>query len=263
METFKIYQVDAFADELFMGNPAAVVILDCWIDENTMQKIGTENNLSETAFLVRNKDHYEIRWFTPTVEMDLCGHATLAAAFVLLNYYEQNLNEILFYSHISGQLRVTRENGLYHLDFPTDRFHEINLPEILMKGVRKIPFEVFRGKSDYMLVYRNQKEIEMIKPDFVAISKVDARGIIVTAPGDQQDFVSRFFAPQSGIDEDSVTGSAHTTLIPYWSGKLKKKKLIARQLSKRGGFIHCEDCGDRVKIGGNAQLYLVGEIHYK
>jgi PhzF family phenazine biosynthesis protein len=260
METLKIYKVDAFASELFSGNPAAVVILDKWIDSEIMQKIGGENNLSETAFVVKNQNHYEIRWFTPTVEMDLCGHATLAAAFVLLSFYDKEADVIYFYSHLSGQLRVTKENGLYHLDFPADKIHETNLPESLMKGVRKIPVETYRGKSDYMLVYRSQKEIELIRPDFDTIAKVDARGIIVTAPGDDQDFVSRFFAPRSGIDEDAVTGSAHTTLIPYWSQKIGKKKMTARQLSKRGGMIYCEDCGDRVKIGGDAQIYLRGEI---
>ena len=263
MKTLKIYKVDAFAEKLFSGNPAAIVMLDEWLSDEVMQKIGAENNLSETAFVLKNHTRYDIRWFTPTVEIDLCGHATLAAAYVLLNFYEKDSDVIHFHSHISGQLKVTRENELYDLDFPADKVHETNLPESLMKGLRKIPVETYRGKSDYMLVYRSQKEIELIKPDFDTISRVDARGIIVTAQGENQDFVTRFFAPQSGIAEDSVTGSAHTTLIPYWSQKLGKKKLTARQLSKRGGIIHCEDCGDRVKIGGHAQLYLVGEIHYR
>lgn len=263
METLKIFKVDAFADRLFTGNPAAIVILDNWIGDDLMQKIGTENNVAETAFLVKKGDLYEIRWFTPTVEMDLCGHATLASAFVLMNFYEDNTDQINFYSHISGRLNVTREGDLYHLDFPADKIHETNLPEPLMKGIRKIPVETYRGKTDYMLVYRSQKEIELINPDFEVISRVDSRGIIVTAPGENEDFVSRFFAPQSGIREDSVTGSAHTTLIPFWSERLGRKKLKARQLSKRGGYIYCEDCGDRVKIGGRAKLYLTGEIYFQ
>ncbi len=256
----KIYQIDAFTNKVFSGNPAAVCILEQWIDESLMYNIAAENNLAETAFVVKNEDQYEIRWFTPTIEVDLCGHATLASAFVLFEYYGES-GKIDFFSSRSGTLVVGKsEDGQLTLDFPSDNLEEVLQTERLSEAIGKGPLKAFKGSTDYMLVYTNQNEIINIKPDFRALSDVDARGVIVTAPGDNVDFVSRWFGPNSGIDEDPVTGSAHTTLTPYWSKELGKTTLTARQLSKRGGDLTCEYLGDRVKISGHAVLYLVGEI---
>ncbi|MGI9547604.1 MAG: PhzF family phenazine biosynthesis protein [Flavobacteriaceae bacterium] len=258
----KIYQIDAFAENLFEGNPAAVCILESWPDDHWMQQVAMENNLAETAYLVPNNGSFEIRWFTPELEVDLCGHATLASAYVLFHYGGVNTEKIEFYSPRSGPLSVEKGNdGLLILDFPADDIQTIaDYPE-LSRALGKDPLEIWQGKTDYMLVYKGQEDIESMKPDFLALNKVDARGVIVTAPGREVDFVSRFFAPQSGINEDPVTGSAHTTLIPYWAAKLGKNQLSARQISKRGGRLHCQHLPPRVRIGGNAVLYLIGEIN--
>lgn len=257
----KTYKLDAFTKEQFSGNPAAVCILDKWLDERIMQQIANENNLAETAFIVQSGDTYQIRWFTPTVEVDLCGHATLAAAYVIFNYYENSKDLIQFYSPRSGQLNVEKgEKGLMVLDFPIDTIEECEPPTELVRGLKKTPIECYKGKTDYLFVYESQEEIQMITPDFSEIKKVECRGVIVTAPGEHYDFVSRFFAPQSGIEEDPVTGSAHTTLTPYWSERLKKKEFRAAQLSKRKGYLNCSLDGQRVKIGGNVVLFLKGEI---
>lgn len=258
-----IYQIDAFTKNIFGGNPAAVCILESWIDVKTMQQISAENNLSETAFAVKTNNKFEIRWFTPSVEIDLCGHATLAAAYVLFNYFHITDNQIQFYSHRSGNLSVEKErNGNLILDFPTNKAKEVDQNLLLNKAIGKTPIATLKSEDDYLLIYESQKEIEDIKPDLSALSKIKTRGVMVSSIGDTVDFVSRFFAPAAGIDEDPVTGSAHCTLTPYWSDRLVKTKLSAKQLSKRGGDLNCELVGDRVKISGYCALYLIGEIYF-
>ncbi len=256
----RLYQVDAFAEKIFSGNPAAVCPLSEWIPDNVMQDIAMENNLAETAFFVKKGDRYEIRWFTPAVEVDLCGHATLASAHVLFNHEGHKEDKITFYSHRSGVLTVTREKQMLTLDFPADTLKQINILDEHWKGIGAKPVELYRGKTDFLMVFENESQIKSLKPDFKILNELDCRGVIATAKGDQVDFVSRFFAPQSGIDEDPVTGSAHTSLTPYWSKKLGKKILSAIQLSKRRGILTCTDNGDRILISGQARLYLSGEI---
>jgi len=257
----RIYQVDAFTDKVFSGNPAAVCPLEGWLSDELLQKIAMENNLAETAFYVRQDEQYQIRWFTPKVEVDLCGHATLAAAFVLFNYENHHSNEIHFNSQRSGMLAVSNQNDYLILNFPTDVFERVDLFEELTNGFNIKPIDALKGKTDYMLVFENENQIKKIAPNFEEISKLKGRGVIVTAKGDKVDFVSRFFAPQSGINEDPVTGSAHTTLIPYWSKKLNKNELTAIQLSERKGYLKCKYLADRVEISGKAKLYLIGEIY--
>jgi PhzF family phenazine biosynthesis protein len=256
----KIFQVDAFSSRLFSGNPAAVVPLDVWPEDEVMQRIAAENNLAETAFFIPEGEGFNIRWFTPVAEVDLCGHATLATAHVLFNHLVYSSEELNFSSR-SGPLRVFREGTRYILDFPADEFDPAELPDGLPEALGgKEPLFCYKGKTDYMLIYQNQSDIESIKPDFAKLGKIPARGIIVTAPGDWADFVSRFFGPQVGVNEDPVTGSAHTTLVPYWSRQLAKSELTARQLSSRGGDLLCRDRGNRIEIGGEAITYLEGTI---
>lgn len=256
----KIYQVDAFTDKVFSGNPAAVCPLDTWLPDEILQKMAMENNLAETAFYVKKDNGYQIRWFTPSVEVDLCGHATLAAAFVLYNYEGHPNSEISFSSNRSGILKVNQQDGFLILNFPTDIFEPVTLFPELIAGLNIKPIEAFKGKTDYMLVFKNEDEIKNLKPDFQLIGKLKARGIIVTAKGDHVDFVSRFFAPQSGINEDPVTGSAHTTLTPYWAKKIGKNDLVAIQLSERKGYLKCKYLNERVEISGQGKAYLTGEI---
>lgn len=258
---YKIYQVDAFTDKLFGGNPAAVCPLAEWLSDAILQKIAMENNLAETAFYVRQDESYEIRWFTPKVEVDLCGHATLAAAFVLFGWESHSDDAINFYSPRSGKLRVSRNSDWLTLDFPVDVFHEIPVSGDIADCFDKQPLEAYKGKTDYMLVYEKESDIRDIVPQFEAISQIRGRGVIITSKGDDVDFVSRFFAPQSGIIEDPVTGSAHTTLTPYWSEKLNKTDMTAIQLSERKGYLQCKYLGERVAISGQAKLYLFGEIY--
>ncbi len=263
----KIYQLDAFADRLFAGNPAAVVPLSDWLPDEQMQQIAAENNLAETAFYVKaeGEAHYHIRWFTPTVEVDLCGHATLASGYVVFYLEDKPATDQVLFDSRSGQLKVCRgENGWLTLDFPADVVQKANVqPPALITSLGEKPLAVYKGKTDYMLVYATQAQIEAMDPDFREMSTVPARGVIVTAPGNADsgiDFVSRFFGPQSGIDEDPVTGSAHTTLVPYWAEQLGKTELTARQLSARGGYLKCKLNENRVDITGQVQLYLTGEI---
>lgn len=258
---YNLYQVDAFSDTLFGGNPAAVCPLDKWLDDDLLQKIAMENNLAETAFFVKQNDHYEIRWFTPNVEVDLCGHATLAAAYVLFHHENHKGNSVVFHSPKSGKLIVRTELNRLVLDFPTDKFNSIPVSSEIVSCFDKKPIEAYKGKTDYMLVYEKETDIITIKPQFNFISKLKGRGVIITAKGDNVDFVSRFFAPQSGIIEDPVTGSAHTTLTPYWSERLGKKELSAIQLSDRKGYLQCKFLNDRVEISGQAKLYLKGEYY--
>ncbi|RDV13741.1 PhzF family phenazine biosynthesis protein [Pontibacter diazotrophicus] len=260
MKKIKLYQIDAFTDKVFHGNPAAVCVLNEWLEDKTMQQIAAENNLAETAFVVQNGRDYEIRWFTPTVEVDLCGHATLAAAHVLFHFYNHPSNTINFQSRKSGLLTVDKAGEELTLDFPADVYQRVEAPQALVSALGVTPAEVYKGRTDYLLLFQTQKDIEGLAPDFRTLASVEARGVIVTAPGDEVDFVSRFFCPQVGIDEDPVTGSAHTTLTPFWSQKLSKKVLSAKQVSARQGDLRCEFLGDRVKITGRAVAYLSGEI---
>ena len=257
----KIYQVDAFTDALFCGNPAAVCPLDRWPDDGTLQNIAMENNLAETAFYARQDGHYLIRWFTPTVEVDLCGHATLAAAYVLFNHEHHGADIVRFQTLKSGPLTVTKEGDLLTLNFPADVPTPVASPAEFAGCFDVAPRAAFRGKTDVMLVFDHEDEVKNAVADFEKISKIPARGVIITAGGREVDFVSRFFAPRAGINEDPVTGSAHTTLAPYWSGVLGKTEMTAAQLSKRGGFLTCRLAGGRVEIGGRARLYLTGEIY--
>ena len=255
-----IYQVDAFTNERFKGNPAAVCPLDNWLPAAVMQNIAAENNLAETAFVVAAGENFEIRWFTPTVEVDLCGHATLASAYVLFNELGFSGDQINFISHRSGPLSVTKNGSILALNFPVDSLTELPLKPEVAIGLSKGPRVVFKGKTDYLFVYDSEAEILALQPDFVALKAHPVRGIIVTAPGETTDFVSRFFGPACGVNEDPVTGSAHTTLTPYWASILGKTELTARQLSQRTGDLTCNLMGDRVEIAGEAVLYLKGEI---
>ncbi|HSB94756.1 MAG TPA: PhzF family phenazine biosynthesis protein [Flavitalea sp.] len=259
----KIYQVDAFADTVFSGNPAAVCPLDNWLDDHILQKIAMENNLAETAFYVNNGKQFDLRWFTPTVEVDLCGHATLASAFVLFNYENYPGDKIEFYSPRSGLLTVSRNGELLTLNFPTDIFEQVALTPELLNCFNIKPTAAFKGKTDYLLIFSREEDIATIKPDFNQIKKLDSRGVIISAKGNTVDFVSRFFGPQVGVNEDPVTGSAHTTLAPYWAKQLNKNELEAIQLSERKGYLHCKYLSDRVEISGTAKLYLEGHIYFE
>jgi PhzF family phenazine biosynthesis protein len=233
--------------------------LEEWLPDQTMQNIAMENNLAETAFFVKKDEQFEIRWFTPLVEVDLCGHATLASAQVIFNHLEWTRPSISFMSR-SGILVVTRKGDMITLNFPSDIIYAEAPPEGLLASLNVKPIETYAGKTDFMIILASQREVELLKPDFILMKKSGGRGVIVTAKGDEVDFVSRFFAPQVGVDEDPVTGSAHTTLTPYWSKKLGKSDLTAIQLSKRSGRLWCKYMGDRVEITGNAITYLTGQI---
>ncbi len=253
-----IYQVDAFSDRLFGGNPAAVCPLEEWLEPELMQNIAAENNLSETAFFVKKERIFELRWFTPVIEVDLCGHATLAAAHVIFNHLDYAGEKVVF-SSLSGELKVSRADDRLTLDFPSTPPSAVDAPEELIQGLSMKPKEVHKSR-DYLALFESEADILSIEPNFNTLKKADCLGIIVTAEGEKCDFVSRFFAPAAGIDEDPVTGSAHTTLIPFWAKKLGKNMLHASQLSKRRGELFCELSGDRVMIGGHAVTYFKGEI---
>jgi PhzF family phenazine biosynthesis protein len=255
-----IYQVDAFHHELFKGNPAAVCLLEEWLPYETMQAIGMENNLSETAFIVKVDAGYEIKWFTPLSEVDLCGHATLATAHVLFNHLNYKEDSIDFFS-ASGILYVKRrKDGMIYLDFPAQKPRTVKNKDVYEEAMGLKPVSALKGKK-LMLVYEHEKDVLNLNPDFKQLKKMNDVGVIATAQGKDFDFVSRFFAPAVGIDEDPVTGSAHTHLIPYWSRVLDKKYLSAWQCSKRGGILLCENQGDRVLIGGQAVTFMNGYIH--
>lgn len=255
-----IYQVDAFTNQLFGGNPAAVCPLKEWLPAATMLQIAKENNLAETAFFIPKGDDYELRWFTPEIEIDLCGHATLATAHVIFTQLRVQGETIYFHTLQAGTLSVSRKGDLYTLDFPSRVPETASLPEGLMAALGgPMPKQVLKSR-DYFLVYENEAEIVSLNPDFSELNKIDAIGFIVTAPGTNSDFVSRFFAPKVGINEDPVTGSAHCNLIPFWAHQLGKNQLHAFQLSERRGELWCELKGDRVLMSGNAVTYLKGEI---
>lgn len=260
----KIFKINAFTKELFKGNPAAVCYLENELPELLMQNIAYENALPETAFIIKiSNQHYKIRWFTPEIEMDLCGHATLASAFVIFNFYEKGSNCISFSSR-SGALEVKKLKDLIFLNFPARTGKMAVLPEIISRSLSIQPDEILKSR-DFLLIYKSQEVIENLLPNQEILTKVniDPGGIIISSIGTDCDFVSRFFTPQASIFEDPVTGSAHCTLIPYWSKKLNKKKLIAKQLSKRSGVLHCEDLDERVLIAGNCILFLAGFIKLK
>lgn len=258
--TLPIYQVDAFTTKQFGGNPAAIVPLEKWLDDVTLQNIAAENNLSETAFIVKEKDHYHIRWMTPTTEVNLCGHATLASAYVIFNYIEKNANKIKFTSR-SGELFVERDGEMISLNFPTNKPVSTKIPEGIGKCFDRSPLEILEGGEYLFLVFDSEDFIKNYEPNFDEIKKIHQHAVIITAKSNEVDFVSRMFAPNVGINEDPVTGSAHTVLIPYWSEKLGKNKLTALQVSKRLGELYCENLGARVKISGRAAIYLTGTIY--
>jgi predicted PhzF superfamily epimerase YddE/YHI9 len=258
--TFRLFVVDAFTDELFHGNPAGVCVLDRWPDDELMLNIAAENNLSETAFVVPSDEDFGIRWFTPKVEVDLCGHATMASAHVLFTHLGFARDEIRFHSRSSGVLKASRDGDGIVLDFPADTIRKVPAQKTLIEGLRRKPIETYRGKTKIMAIFRSERDIERMDPDFQKLVKVRASGVIVTAKGDTVDFVSRYFGPRVGVPEDPVTGSAHTLLTPYWARRLGKTELAAIQLSKRGGSLRCTLSGDRVKISGMATTYMVGEI---
>ena len=251
-------QIDAFTGHVFGGNPAAVCPLSEWLDAGLMQKIAEENNLSETAFFVQSETGYEIRWFTPKIEIALAGHPTLAAAYVIFNYCNHSSSEIRFSSK-SGELVVTRDGDLIKMNFPAMEPVNAGQNELINQALGKKPAELYRTR-DYLAIYCSQEEILSIEPDFELLKKLDCLGIIISAAGNKSDFVSRFFAPSAGINEDPVTGSAHSTLIPYWARRLKKDSLHALQVSKRGGELFCKYLGERVDISGRAVPYLKGTI---
>lgn len=256
---YKIFQVDAFTDELFGGNPAAVVPLDSWLSDDVMQAIAMENNLAETAYFIPVPGGYHLRWFTPKIEVDLCGHATLATAHVLFEHLNYGGQQIIFQSK-SGPLYVQQSDNGYRMDFPADLAESIAPPETLVKGLGEIPLEVLRGKDDYMAVFPDEATIRDLKPDFRTLMQLKGRGVIATAPGNAVDFVSRCFFPNAGIDEDPVTGSAHTVMTPYWADKLQKTSLEARQISTRQGALRCTLDEDRVLLEGQAVTFLEGSF---
>jgi PhzF family phenazine biosynthesis protein len=255
-----IYQVDAFTDTLFTGNPAAICPLAAWLPDATMQAIAAENNLAETAFFVPEGSGYALRWFTPTVEVDLCGHATLAAAHVVFRFLQPALVTVNFRTTKAGTLRVSRHGETLVMDFPARPAVAAEAASDLLAALGGKPREVLRAR-DHLVVYDSAADVKALKPDFAALAKVDCWAVIATAPGDDGvDFVSRFFAPKQGIPEDPVTGSAHCTLVPYWVERLGKSELEARQISPRGGKLRCTLQGDRVTLAGHAVLYLEGRI---
>jgi PhzF family phenazine biosynthesis protein len=260
MRTELLFQVDAFASEIFRGNPAAVIPLPQWLPDDVMQSIAVENNLSETAFFVEQDGVYHLRWFTPGFEVDLCGHATLASAHVLFTQMGYTGDTIAFDTR-SGRLEVTRNGDLLVMDFPAISPKQIDdVPAALFLGLGIPTDTVVSGGGDYIAVYEDESIVREMKPDLTRLGEIDCRGIAVTAPGSDVDFVSRFFAPQAGITEDPVTGSLHSVLTPYWAARLGKQSFLAHQVSRRGGELLCELHGDRVSIAGKAVLYLEGRI---
>jgi len=253
-----LYQIDAFAEKPFKGNPAAVCPLENWLSEKTLQAIAEENNLAETSFYVERNGDYELRWFTPTKEVDLCGHATLAAAHVIFQSLKEKKGTITFHSK-SGRLDVSRVGELLELDFPAQAGVACEAPAALVEGLGKPPSYCYKA-MDYMAVYEDEETILSLSPDFTKLMELDLRGVIVTAPGYSHDFVSRFFAPNYGINEDPVTGSAHCTMTPYWTEQLTKNELVAKQLSKRTGIVRCRLENDRVMLSGKTVAYLEGFI---
>lgn len=256
------YVIDAFTDKCFSGNPAGVCLMDEWPEDTILRNIAMENNLSETAFIKKNGRDFDLRWFTPRMEIDLCGHATLAAAFVIYNHTDYPEDRISF-STMSGNLITTLKEGIIWMDFPSYDLQEVtDIPSELVTGIGLDPFRVFKSR-DYLVILETADQVRNVKPDMNMLEKLDCLGIIITSDSGEArdfDFISRFFAPSAGVPEDPVTGSSHCSLIPYWSGQSGKKSLKAFQASSRSGVLLCEDRGQRVGIGGTAALYLKGEI---
>lgn len=256
----KYYIVDAFSEKKFSGNQAGVCLLDKALDDQTMQHIAAENNLAETAFLLRNGDDFDLRWFTPEVEIDLCGHATLASAFIICNFVNPRMKTVHF-NTLSGVLSVTKKDDLYEMDFPARKPERMEILPLMEQALGATVLEA-HGSRDLLLLVENEEVVRTLTPSLELMGQIsDYFAVTVTAKGNAVDFVSRFFAPNAGIPEDPVTGSSHSTLIPFWSERLGKTKMVAQQLSKRGGTLYCEACGDRVRIAGHATLYLTGEIN--
>ncbi|HVF96493.1 MAG TPA: PhzF family phenazine biosynthesis protein [Flavisolibacter sp.] len=256
-----IYQVDAFADEVFKGNPAAVIPLEDWIDDGLMQKIAMENNLAETVFFVKTGAGYHIRWFTPEYEIDLCGHATLASAYIIKNFLEPQLTERNFSTQKVGAVKASAKDGVYTLDFPSRMPQACDVPGGLLRSLGiSTAVEVLRSR-DYFVVLPNEEAVRNVEPDYGIMKELDTIGVIVTANGHKADVVSRCFYPGAGVPEDPVTGSAHCNIVPYWSAKLGKTKLFCQQLSLRHGNLQCELVGDRVLMSGKCVLYMTGEIN--
>ena len=257
--TIPFFEVVAFTDRLFAGNPAGICLLEDWLPDAQMQAIAAENNLAETAFLIDRGEHFDLRWMTPTVEVELCGHATLAAAHIIFRHlgYAQS---VVRFQALSGLLTVERKGERLVLDFPSRPASEVPLPNDLIRSLGAYPDALLDGR-DYLAIFPTEAEVAALRPDFHLVAELERQGVVATAPGNDCDFVSRYFAPAAGIPEDPVTGSTHCTLIPYWSQRLGKRELFARQISARGGELFCEDRGDRVGIGGNAVTYSEGKIH--
>lgn len=255
------FHVDAFAARPFEGNPAAVCLLNRWLDDDRLLQVAAENNLSETAFFVPRNGHYELRWFTPRSEVKLCGHATLASAFVVLNILDPGRDSVRSETRESGPLTVSRSGNLLSMDFPTLAPWTCSTPPAaLIEGLGNTPTEVLQVEDNYFAVYESEEEVRRVSPDFRLLEKLHPAGVAITAPGENVDFVSRYFAPSYGIPEDPVTGSTHSSLTPYWVQRLGKKHLHARQISQRSGEIWCEMRGERVALRGNAVLVLRGEL---
>ncbi|MDF2791298.1 MAG: phenazine biosynthesis protein PhzF family [Neobacillus sp.] len=258
----KYFVVDAFAEKVFEGNPAGVCIMNEWISDELMQKIAIENNLSETAFAVKEADHYRLRWFTPGGEINLCGHATLATAFIILNYYEMQLEAVKF-NTISGDLTVNKQGDLYELDFPSVPSDEISITEQMISALGIVPKETYLNR-DLVFVLESEEEVRNLSPDFAKLEKLpEGLGVCVTAQGTEFDFVSRGFFPKLKVNEDPVTGSLHCSLIPFWANRLGKKEMVARQLSSRCGTLYCKQEDTRVKMAGRAVLYSVAELNIR
>jgi PhzF family phenazine biosynthesis protein len=250
------FVVHSFTDTVFRGNPAGVCPLEEWLDDSLMQRIAAENQLSETAFFVQKEDHFELRWFTPTTEVDLCGHATLASAHVIFDHLGHEEDVVTFHTQ-SGELTAWKDGNYLVMDFPSRPGEPIEAPDALIKGLGREPAEVYQAR-DYLAIFETEQEVRDLEPDFAALESLDCTGIIASAPGSEADFVSRFFAPLAGIPEDPVTGSAHSTLTPFWASRLDKNRLVAHQVSDRGGVLKCTLRDDRVLIAGQAVLYVKG-----
>lgn len=255
-----LYVVDAFTRKVFAGNPAAVCPLESWPEDSVMQSVAMENNLSETAFFAPEGEGFRLRWFTPSIEIALCGHATLASAFIIFNRLDPSKESVAFETK-SGRLVARRDGDRIALDFPARRASPADAPEDLLAGLGARPREVLRSSVDYLAVYETEDEVRALKPDMSRLMKVESLGVIVTAPGRESDCASRYFAPRAGVAEDPVTGAAHCTVTPYWAERLGKREIHARQVSARGGELFCEDLGERVRLAGHAALFSEGFIH--
>lgn len=258
----KYYVIDAFAEKVFEGNPAGVCIMKDWIPDEIMQKIAIENNLSETAFAVKEEKKYRLRWFTPGGEINLCGHATLATAFVILNYIEKQVDTVQF-DTMSGVLKVNKKGELYEMDFPSVPSEELPITEQMIDALGVRPVETYLNR-DLVFVLESEEAVKNANPDFLKLEKIpEGLGVCITAKGSEYDFVSRGFFPKLKINEDPVTGSLHCSLIPFWSERLEKRELVAKQISSRGGTLYCKHEGKRVKMAGKAVLYSIADLHIR